>query len=1513
MSEPAKVTFKCSECEREIIVDPKLAGQKMRCPNCETLILAPSHSELVDAPKAKTEVKDIEHTAGIQEAPSEIEARALPIQEAPKEEAAPKLVQEKVTVAASSPAPRQVAPSAPASYGPPKTPETPKAGPGRMGALVAVAIALGILVYFGLNIRKSMQLAEDEKSIEAAVSSAEAEYHSGNLEEAAVKAEAAKTLLGTKSNSLDLAKIMKWKEALKTIAEQKEQLDQLRAKVASLTMENAAKVRADLENLQALYNKASQEKADPKGGADKTHREYEKLIGEATLAIDRARQLEQQKILTDFRGEVEALEQKLSAGDFDKSDKATNDLRTRFEHYSDQDKALGLRIDLLDTIAQKYAQIVVMKKNAPADYAKAIKDLEHLQSGLNQNPLQLALSKQIDSVLKQLREEDRAKRSAQIKGVLQTASQDFDEAKKKLDQLEKELDQSDAHKTLRDEIKLARRKLADEVAKFNRLTQKDLEELTRIGERLHEIIPDLYVRESNRSQGCGLEMDDQNFSLYSIERDPNNKSQVAGLVFSVQGQLFKVGQDEFDKHLSLSMHVLAQAVKGLKEAKPGEGPPWHLVLDAPFCAAKRKVGDKTEFFFKDKVFTGEELPKVSFKDAETQLAKAAEALAAPIEADKTFSSEVSGAIAYFIRGAYKSLDHNDYIDNAFCRQSIYEGYVEQNMPGAAEKYKTQLAAFKDACKVFMELIPSYKGKGATGEEFEQFGSHEGHAVYRLYDPKLETTVFGIKTAQDEVAERQYSYSVYELPGKLDKFPDNPQPKVVHMAHPSMGAVATYHPDTGKLDFDPDQWARYARNACFQMKNGGRPSFVGSAEWEFPPHVLLVNVMNDVKGLVTPAGKVDLKSFGNIADPVQRKAAEDKYLDELAKVLNTTGHLHLYFLYFHQYVLDSPEVKNLNVIGNHLYSGDIHQNVYQSLDRFMAGRHLGDCDDLAEVYHEITRRQGKQSFVMSLPAHAACGWLEKLGEHRFRFQFIDTGFPRIEEGDDVEKVIEALSRTYDRDKTMHFDPKQVGFLFRFAEEPTRTPYVLSSRMFYDPPYAETMIRVQSYWHFHVYALGIKTMEDLIGKGDRVNENCVELAGLYERVKETERSAFWTNEALKQLNADDLLSRYSEKHRIGRMYLEDHDRVKAYEGIKDTVEELKTLYKDPQTMRYAFNRLEFANLLTEMGRPFEAWALIHKDAQLFFERNLIRLEHAGCVTGIYVEIKNQIEQDKKQLSEEEKTALGEVEKFLEAFYTQKLFTEDDDYDNFLRKYGFMARYYGAKYGHQRLLDELFKDGPYPDGERNHRAHTGGEEEDWKWIRMSPMSYIFAVGDAIDPKNPPEKWRKEEAVKLIEALGRAAEKARTMGGLSNLDFAISGMNVVYAFLTKKFDKFEEVLKEVKDKDFAAFTLEIAETFGQSARFVTPDEWAAQFKLFSKYVDKRASYFAAVYEAFREGGLEHARRGAQMTVERWPQEETYKQEQKYLEDLIKKRQAKDQKEGKKEEGPPLPVPMPPKEPPKQ
>jgi hypothetical protein len=928
----------------------------------------------------------------------------------------------------------------------------------------------------------------------------------------------------------------------------------------------------------------------------------------------------------------------------------------------------------------------------------------------------------------------------------------------------------------------------------------------------------------------------------------------------------------------VSLRLLQALARELRLAGVAGGSTWETQPESPCPTAWSRGEGPPQVIYAGKLYSAEVLaPPVAEEAARQELGAAAEELAQAVERDATTPAEVRATVVTLVRGAYKELDLHDFLPGEFCRRVLNDGYVEQNIPGAAARFQPALARYRKAYQAISQPTPQFKGRDAAGNELYRAVNFEDHALVRSYDAKADRTSFGIKHPAEE---RKLLFVVQEFAGRHEQFPQGKPPLAVRMVHPAVGVMAGYDPATGKLDYDAKKWELGAQLSTYAHA----PDWMGEPAWAFPPHVLLTDQMGNTLGLVTTAGRVDLPHFGAVPDVARRRAAQEKHLDELARALNSTGYLHLYFLYFHQYVLDSPLETAPGLLGSRAHCGDTHQDAYQSLDRELSGRYLGDCDDLAELYMNLTRRQGKLSYVMSLPQHAACGWVDKTAGG-YRLQFLDTGPPRIFEDTDLEKLVETGSRSYDLEKTMRFDPKSVPFLFRFAGEPTRTAYWLSCRMFYDRQYAEIMERVQSYWHFHFYALGIQTMEDMIAKGDRVPENCIELSGLYGRVLEIKKSVQWTEEALKQLGPRDVLSRLSEKFRVGTMYREDKDNEGCYQAVKDPVEELKRLSASPEWGRYVSQRLDFAGLLMTIDRPFDAWELLKADAARFLVARQMRLEHGGLMTQLYYKMQELAREPGRSLSDAEKRSMGEIERALAAFYSQLCFTPDDDFNDILRKYAFLGRFYGARLGADKLLAELLKDGPYPAAERDHRKRISPEEEDWKWIRLSPLSYALAVGEAIDPDDPPGEWRRDEAVKLAQAMQRAAEQARKFGSLASTEFSLLTTQIVQAFLTKEWGRFEAMMKEVERRNFARLTAQASEVFGECARFVTPAEFAAQYRVFAKHVETRAPYFNVVYEAYRAECYEHARAAAALALQRWPDDENMKREARYLEDLIRNR----------------------------
>jgi hypothetical protein len=262
--------------------------------------------------------------------------------------------------------------------------------------------------------------------------------------------------------------------------------------------------------------------------------------------------------------------------------------------------------------------------------------------------------------------------------------------------------------------------------------------------------------------------------------------------------------------------------------------------------------------------------------------------------------------------------------------------------------------------------------------------------------------------------------------------------------------------------------------------------------------------------------------------------------------------------------------------------------------------------------------------------------------------------------------------------------------------------------------------------------------------------------------------------------------------------------------------------------------------------------------------------------------------KQPTAAESEKLRKLEELLAWFYENALFEPEDDFNDFMRKYAYVGLWYSGKFGHERLVAELLKGGPFPDP-ANPRLHTNRkdpEAQDWNWIRLSLPSYAMAIADAVDLDDPPEKWRREEAIKLTDAMLKAAVVARKFGSLASTEFQLFSAREFRDFLTKDWADLEAVLKETAERHWARLTADIAETFGRGARFVTPEEFVAQYKVFTRHIKARTAYFTVVYEAYRADATEHAVQAAKVALDCWPGDEDMKREAQYLEDLAKKRQ---------------------------
>lgn len=1424
------VRFNCTNCGKPVEVPAQQVGREIGCPHCRAALLVPQASGEAVAPGVHVETV------------------------------------EQVTAATAQPAPVAVSVPQAAPVAPTVAVELPPAAAMKQTVVEAPA----------LHMPRTIQLSQNEA---AGLRSPRRKFAQPEPQKG-----------GTKTAIIAIALVVVIGIGIAVGLSVKRNMDRA---------EKAQALWAEAQSAQKAFLDGELDTAGQRAGTVRLREQELKDLGGELEPAKQKQVVAVLQQITDYQDrmkELKALEGRLESN-LDEVAQQLRDRRTLFNGKGSQARPLILMIEQLMARAEDLA-----RQRKRADFQKQVAAVEALW-----NKGETAAAREQASGLRtkvasdeELREETIQKRLDRLQKLDETlvgarwtranVNDDFPGARKKLDEVVGKLSADNvSDKVILDEIAKLRKELDREEKTRLKLTEEQLKMLKREAENLAKREVLLQVDQASSSQGVLLRFDNQNLRLIGSEKEQGKER----LLFNVSGYRFRLPAAITQGHQGpgTGLRIMQALSKGLRDAGADAALYWEVQPDAPSQLAWANDEGKVQVFYDGKLFPSEVLAaEVPEKQIRDEVGAAAEALAKKIEEDKTLSEEVQTTLTVLVRGAVKELDFFNFLPGEFCRRVLADGYVEMNVPKAAEIYAAELNRYRKAYAASIKPSNQFRGKRPDGSEICRAVNLEGHATLRYYDAAKDRTFFGIKNPVDE---RPMLFSLYEFPGKHETMPANVQPVAVRTMHPAVGVMATYDPASGRLEADALRWAEGAAATTYQ----GLPKHFGTPDWAFPPHVVLLDELGRVKGLATSAGRVDLPDFSKYADEPARRKAQEEYLNQLAKVLNTTGYLHLYFLYFHQYVLDSPVETQKTLLGSKAHAGDIHQDALQSLDRKLGGRYLGDCDDLAELYMNVTRRQGKLSYVMSLPGHAACGWVEKDGQ-TFRIQFVDTGPPRIVEGLDLEKVVEEGSRTYDDEKTMRFDPKSVPFLFRFAGEPTRTPYWLSCRMFYDREYAEIMERVQSYWHFHFYALGIQVMEDMIKKGDKVPENCVELAGLYGRVREFKKSIEWTQEAMKQLGKDDVLSRLSETSRVAMMYREAQDFEGAYKAIEPALQELLELSypKEEQWTRYINSRMEYSSLLVSIQKPWHAWELFSTDLRgLVNARQRLFIEMAAAMANMLYEMKKQ-EQAGRKISTEERNAMNQIDGALNFFFKAMCFMKKDDFNDIQRNYAFLGRYYGGKLGAAKLTEELLKNGPYPEQQRNHQDRNAvNMDADWSWIRLSLLSYGIAMGDAIDPDDPPEKWRKDEAIKLAEAMERAATHARKFGSLAGGEHTLLSTKVLHAFMVKDWKEFETVLREVKARDFARLTASVAETFGRSARFVTPDEFAEQYKVFRKYVTTKAPYFNVVYEAYRNESYEHARRAAKLAVEHWPDDENMKREVKFLEELIQRRISEPRKPAKK------------------
>ncbi len=870
------------------------------------------------------------------------------------------------------------------------------------------------------------------------------------------------------------------------------------------------------------------------------------------------------------------------------------------------------------------------------------------------------------------------------------------------------------------------------------------------------------------------------------------------------------------------------------------------------------------------------LPKDADSIAE-EFALAAKRLHDGVMGDESIPEELRKALNPVLMGTYLPIDPRDYFDDDFCRRLIEADYLEAHVAPLPRERAEELAAFRQAsAKIdngydrFAVILDEGEDLVAVAKPGVNFQDSVGAEVR---DPETGETLSRYQWRWERDGETAFHSP---LPGRqlnafsvVEYYPGNhtikPKgiPEVTEVWHALRGKVASYRKDAPVASGDPDKWLE----AVTLDMQGRRDDTSGTLGWNAPLHVPVRDDQGDPVLVATLNGVVPSPNFTDYPELAKRRAAEEAWLDNAARIFSTPGELALIYQVFFRYCSDSPLPETPNLIGSHYGLSDTHQTVYESLERRWVGRLIGDCDDLAEFFQNLADRQGKLCQVMQLPSHAAAGYLEETPDGEYAFVVLQTGPVLRFVSQSREGAVEKAYRHFeDNVGDTQFTTAAVPVLLRFANEETRTAFVLSSRIYWDKAYAEDMIRVQEFWHLHTYSAAVKAMEKMLGD-DREVGNIKELASLYERVGDYAKSAVLRREELEEVKGDPQAT-LSALLDISLLHIAAKDKPAALGSLGEMGDLLEKLRKERPEMyrRAAAFRSSWAGALSRLGEPERAWELVRHDVDEAWRKDgkfsdtLLR-----TLVTMYDRMSIQrdaAETDGKPADREAMRIRYSVRSALAKAFGKGYFSKDDSYNKISSRYFLLGRYGVAVAGRKAGLSSLCLDGPYPDGERDH-ADRGEDlsELDWEWFRVMPRLYLAFALEMLDRDENPELYDPVMARKCLEKVQEAARLDAALGSNVTAQDTLIKSDLVLSFLNRDLAAFNEVMATVRDKNYSSLYDDAAVVFGSYCGLVPLAEFDAWIEAFHRFFPGRQHYFKAAYRAMDKEHFGHAERLAEAT----------------------------------------------------
>ena len=684
----------------------------------------------------------------------------------------------------------------------------------------------------------------------------------------------------------------------------------------------------------------------------------------------------------------------------------------------------------------------------------------------------------------------------------------------------------------------------------------------------------------------------------------------------------------------------------------------------------------------------------------------------------------------------------------------------------------------------------------------------------------------------------------------------------------------------------------------------------------PPHILISGLDGDVAALAVPGGLLvppaDLPTGGAAG-----RADRERFLNDAAKMLGEAASLDLIGEYLFAYVYPSPDADHPELLGSKQLNSNLQQTVWQTTGNAVGGIMHGDCADIAELYQNITQRQGMDPVVIGLPEHAACAWADQpAGDHAvrdrpiaaqgaWRVQLLQTGPPLAFQ---AATLPECLRKTYANFAPGRpFDADAISLLLRFSDEASRSSWQLSWRIFQDPAYFQTMTEVQRDWHLGTYQRGIATMTAMIAAGDDDNANYRELAGLYARTGEYAKCADYQQQATNRTTDPESIS-MMEMRLVARQ-LDAGEMAQATAVATDLLDHRLPPRDQQPGLAVASELVGFTYclLLNEHGPGLPAIGerVVNErlrptlgaytdsvadyieqrfDPRAWDHDPTIKSIRSAVNTYIALAINLMTERRRAGTSPDELgNALGAtIERWLQTIAFRDI-REDSDIMN---RYSDAGMWYGAKIG-LAALDARLDAVAMPTaalGVAEHQNRGDGDAQmarDLPWIRASVtywtrrMAVLFNLDHpSIDPA---------EIARLAKHLAEAHATMIALGMDSPATADLALINTEIAALISRDDGALRAALTAIGRGNDKFSIDSAATWiGTAARFIPPDDFAKVLAAWRDTIDHQSGYFHIAWRAASCLAPEQALMTARAAVARYPQEKDFAEELGYMEKVL-------------------------------